>query len=217
MSTSIRKEAATESLPQASLLKRWGLGIQNRAYLFLVGVYIVSTLLHIAIFLSTAVIPSIMADEILYFDLAQSLSAGTGFLVRGQPVVYPYIGYPLFIAPLFHLPEGINVYHAIVVWNCLAIHLMIFPIYALGRDITKKPSTALGIAVLTTLMPDFFMAKHVMVESAAYPLLALALLVAFRGFRSPGKVRRSITSGLLFFLLYILKPSYAALGPCTSP
>lgn len=192
--------------------RRWLNVILSHPYGSLTILYLLSVLIHSFFLLRISILPSIMADEMMYFNLAESLYSGGGISVRGQPIVYPYILYPLLISPVFALPDSFNAYHAVVLLNCVAINAIIFPIYALGAEITRKRGYAFAIACVTLLLPDFFMAKHVMAESFAYPLLAVVMLIAYKELRSPNNIAREIALGLLFIALYALKPGYIAIA-----
>lgn len=180
-------------------------------YVTLTILYLTSVAIHAVLLLTISIIPSIMADELLFFGLSESLYSGAGVALRGQPVVYPYILYPLLISPVFALPHSFNAYHVIVLINCLAINAVVYPVYALSSWLTRNKGCALAIACVTALMPDLFMAKHVMVESFAYPMLACTLLVIYIQLCAPANRLREAALGLLFVALYALKPGYIAI------
>lgn len=196
----------------SGLSRRWLNVVLAHPYRALTILYILSVIIHAFLLLRISILPSIMADEMMFFNLAESLYSGNGIMVRGQPITYPYILYPSLISPVFALPDSFNAYHVVVLLNCAAINTIIYPVYALGAEITRKRSYAFAIACITLLLPDFFMAKHVMVESFAYPILAVALLISYKELRSPNNIAREISLGLLFIALYAFKPGYIAVA-----
>ncbi|MDD2647817.1 MAG: hypothetical protein PHI27_10380 [Eubacteriales bacterium] len=200
---------AESSIPRCRARVR-GLAAEH-PYRVLTAVYLLSVFVQFAILFYTGVIPSIMADEMLYMQLAKSLYAGEGAALRGQPIVYRYILYPLFIAPLYALPRSVNIYQAVFCLNNIVINLAIFPAYRLAEALTKNKGAALLIAILTALMPDMLMAKHIMTESLAFPLMLTAFLLAYRLLETPRKKSRAYLLGALCFALYLLKPGYIGL------
>lgn len=174
-------------------------------------VYIISAVVHYLLILKNAVIPSIISDEILYYDLARSLADGAGLTVRGQSVFYPYIGYPLFLSPLFRLPASVNIYRAILLLNSASACAVCFPAFALTREITGRKTSAFAAACLSLILPDLFAAKHVMAESLLFPLFVTEAYALYRAIRKPA-AGRAILPALLCACLYTIKPGYAAIG-----
>lgn len=185
--------------------------VSAHPWLTLTVIYLVSTAIRLMLILRTAVLPSVIADEQFYLNLAHSLYSGRGISVYGQPAVHEYFLYPLIIAPLFALPKSINIYQAIICLNCALSGLSVFPIYALGRMITRRRALPLGIAALCMLLPDLLMARHVMVENLAIPLVLTAMLVCLKAMRSHS-VLHELAVGLMGALLYIMKPGYISVG-----
>lgn len=161
--------------------------------------------------LRTAVLPSVIADEQFYLNLAHSLYTGQGISVYGQPAVHEYFIYPLILAPLFALPESVNIYQAVILLNCVLCSLSVFPVYAISRRITGKRALSVGVAALCLLLPDLFMARHIMVESLALPLVLTALYVCLWALQER-RLFKEIIVGLTCALLYVVKPGYIAVG-----
>ncbi|MDR0928277.1 MAG: hypothetical protein LBM74_01010 [Oscillospiraceae bacterium] len=183
----------------------------RRPWLALSIVYLVSVCVRIWLVFAAGELPFIFRDETRYFDMAQSLTGGE-VLLRGQPVVYKYILYPLLLSPLFWLPEGVNVFRAMQVANALMMHAMVFPLFALCRRITGKQNLSFGLAVLSLLLPDTVMVKNIMTESLSYPMIALTLLFAHRMMADPEKTVHTVITAVLCFLLYTIKPGYASVS-----
>ena len=193
-----------------SMKKLLGLSAKH-PYILLFAVYAASVTVHIVKILQTAVLPSIMTDEMLYFNLAGSLASGNGVTFRGQSISFPYIGYPLCIAPLFALPKSVNLFRAIIIFNSVCVNAVVFPVYAIGNELTGRKNASLAVAVMTTLLPELMLARHIMIESVSIPLIMLTLLVMLRAYKKPSAARQ-ILSGLCVCVLFIFKPGYIAFG-----
>lgn len=184
--------------------------LYNAAFL-LPCLYALCVAARIALAFYTSVSPSIMPDEALYLNLSCALARGEGVLLRGQPIHYNYLLYPLLIAPLSALPPQVDLYRAIEVFNALSISAALFPAYAVARRITGSRRAALLVALLTALMPDMLMARHVMVESVSYPMILIAVYLALKMYGRP-RTGQAVACALVCALLYTLKPGYIALG-----
>ena len=176
--------------------------------------YLFFSLLRIACASFAAHTPVIMPDSALYLHLSRSIFEKGALLFRGQPIRYEYILYPLFLAPLNLLPEGVSLFRAAQILNSLLMHLAVFPAYALSRSITKSRSGGLSAAFLTLLMPDFFITRHIMAECLAFPLILTAFYVFYRAYGSASGFGAPVLWGGLGFLLYALKPGYLAVPVC---
>jgi hypothetical protein len=177
-------------------------------------VYILSVVWRCLAVSSTGDLPYIYNDEFMYFDIAESLSGGE-VMVRNQPVVYKYLLYPLILSPLFYLPDGIDIFRSIQFLNVIMMHSMIFPLYLLWKQLTGNKNAALAAALLSLLLPDTVIVKNIMTESLSFPMIFLALYFVCKMFCSPEKKSLTIISAVLCFLLFTIKPGYAAVaGAC---
>ncbi len=176
--------------------------------------YLLFSLARIALAFAATKTPVIMPDSALYLHLSRSIFEKGALLFRGQPIRYAYILYPLLLSPLHLLPDNISLFRAAQVLNALTMHLAIFPAYSLARAITKSHHRGLAAAFLTVLMPDFLMAEHIMAESLAFPLILAACYSFYKRYDDPPSFKGAILWGFLGFLLYALKPGYAALPAC---
>jgi hypothetical protein len=188
-----------------SLVKGWNV---------LLILYILFSILRILLAFLHTLTPEAQPDAGLYLHLSHSIIREGALLFRGQPIRFEYILYPLLLSPLHLLPEGVNIFRAVQVFNVLVMNLSVFPAYALARGITGSRNKGLFIAFLTLLMPDFFMVQQVMTESVSFPLILAAYYAYYRFFDAPPRFRVALLWGALGFLLYALKPGYAALPAC---
>jgi len=130
--------------------------------------------------------PAVFADELLYSKLAQSVAAGHGFTVRGEPVFFPA---PLAVlaqvpAWLFHsTPTAFAVAKAL---NTAIMATAVFPAYSLARRLVR-PSYALLAAAATVAGPAMVYGPYLMSEALAYPVFLLALATMVRAIDRPSR------------------------------
>ncbi len=180
------------------------------AWKTLFAIYLFFCLLRITMAFVSTKTPVIMPDSALYLHLSRSILQGE-VLFRGQPIRYEYILYPLILSPLHLLPSGISIFRAAQVYNALLMHLAVFPAYYMTTSITKSHEKGLLVALLTLLMPDFLIIEHVMAEGLAFPLIIFACYVFYKSYEASTQLGSSILCGFFGFMLYALKPGFAAL------
>lgn len=196
-----------KSLPERALKR-----IEEHPYITLTALFFLMVEVRWLIVFRSSLLPSIMADELRYLNISSSLLNDGRILFRGQPISYAYILYPLMIAPLNLLPEGVNIYRAIELFNIVCLSLAPFPAYALALRLTGNRRASLLLAFSLVLLPDSIMARHVMVESVALPMALVAFLLIFLMLEKPERSGRWVAAGVMCFLLYALKPVYVMLG-----
>jgi len=91
------------------------------------------------------------------------------------------------------------------------MHLAVFPAYALARSITTSHKKGLLVALLTMLMPDFLIMEYVMVESLAFPVILYTCYAFYKSYEAPQNLKGIVLCGFLGFLLYAIKPGFAAI------
>lgn len=153
--------------------------------------------------------PSIMPDEALYLNLARSLWSASEVSLRGQPVTFDSLLYPLVLSPLLALPKEINLFRAIQIANALLINTAIFPAFALARRVCRSERAAFAVAAFTPLMPGFAMTEIIMAENITSPLLLLALYQCYRAL-ADRKERDAALAGVCCFLLFCAKSGMIA-------
>jgi hypothetical protein len=155
--------------------------------------------------------PIIMPDESLYINLSRSILNGWVAL-RGQPVTYDSLLYPLLLSPLRALHGRVDFYRAAQLMNAALISFSVVPAWALARDITGDGRKALGVALLTALMSDFSISQILMAENLCYPLAVTALYLSYQALGEKGTAADAALAALVAGLCYMAKPGYAALG-----
>lgn len=158
-----------------------------------------------------SIIPLVSPDEPLYFNLARSLWTAGEVSVRGQPITYDSLLYPLLLSPLFALPAGTNMLQAIQLLNALLMNAAIFPAWALAKRLTGSRRIAWLIALLAVLLPDVSLTRLIVAENVGYPLLLLTLWLVLRAYDTR-RVRDALLAALGCALLYLLKPGLIAVA-----
>lgn len=188
---------------------------QSRA-VWLTLLYAVGTILRIALAFTQSANPVIMADESLYFNIARSLATSGEAALRGQPVGYGYMLYPLILSPLMALPQSVDMHRAIQVLNALIMNLAIFPAAALARRVARNNAAIWATAAATLLLPDMVIAQFAMAECVGYTLITTCVYFAYRLFRGERLPVTAVLAGICCALACWLKPGYVALGISTA-
>lgn len=174
--------------------------------LLLGGTYLFFVLIRFLLCYTAMTFPSVMIDEGLYYSMARSISMGQGLLFCGQPANYSFILYPLILSPIYALfPEGTDYYRAMQLWNFCLITTSLFPLYSLGKKITKNPVRAYGLAVISLLLADFSIGGHIMSENILFPMFFLLMLFLYE-YIAEGKKSRALWIGVLGGLMFATKP-----------
>ena len=182
-------------------------GIWGTVLLIYAGCVIIRSVMA---YLTTA-FPTVGIDEFLYSSLARSIATEGRLLYRGQPAIYTYLIYPLFLSPVYALfGEGTNYYRVMQIWNAVVMNLAVFPVFSLCRDTLKDDRKAVWVSAVCMLLPDFLMNEFLFSEALIYPLFYLAVYLVFQMIGQPS-LRLGIRIGILGALLYYTKPGAIAL------
>ena len=130
------------------------------------------------------VAPAVFTDEILHSKLAQSLAAGHGLLVRGEPFFFPSPLPALAQAPAWlagSVPVG---YELAKILNALVMSAAVFPAYWLARTLVR-PRYALLAAAAAVASPAMVYHSYLLSEALAYPVFFLAVAVIVRALQTP--------------------------------
>jgi glycosyltransferase involved in cell wall biosynthesis len=147
--------------------------------------WLVALLVFSAVFrygLSRRVVaPWIMADELIYSELAKSFASTGHFLIRDvHDGAYGAV-YPLLIAPAWRVFASVpDAYAAAKTIGSVAMSLTAIPAYFLARRLLS-PLWSLLAAALAVAVPSMMYTGTLMTETVFYPLfvcVALALVLA---------------------------------------
>jgi len=191
---------------ECSDLKRTIARKRNTMLLMCAVFYVLSVAIRYSLAIATHAYPTVMIDEMLYYNIARSIANGTGVLYMGQPADYSSILYPLVISPVYALfPDGANYFRLIQLWNILLMNLSIFPVCALAKAITGDEKAALCVGAVSLVLPDMFLGGLIMSESIIYPLFFAMMYCAYRHLEK-GRIRDILLVGFLGGLIYFTKP-----------
>jgi len=130
--------------------------------------------------------PAVFGDELLYSKLAQSLAAGDGFSIRGEPVFFPAPLAILAEAPAWLLDSTATAYAVVKAMNVAFMAAAVLPAYLLARRLVR-PSYALLAAAVAVAGPQMLYAPYLMSEALAYPVFLLALATMLRAIERPSR------------------------------
>jgi glycosyltransferase involved in cell wall biosynthesis len=146
---------------------------------WLSSLYIVAVCVQLALALRL-VSPWIMADELIYSDMARSFAETGRFAIRGTAANYGFV-YPLLISPAYALFGSVqDAYDVARVLNALAICSVVLPVYLLARRVVR-PGAAFVSAAFSVAIPPMIYTGTLMTENAFYPIfvwVAYALVLA---------------------------------------
>ena len=121
--------------------------------------------------------PVYFGDEYLYSSIAKSIAETGKPLVRGDSAHFPALLQPILTAPAWLVDDIGLAYHLAQTMGALAMSLAAVPVYWLARRLGLSGGVALGLAVLTLVLPGLVYATWMVAEPFAYPL-ALAAVAA---------------------------------------
>ena len=184
-----------------------GNGTQRRNQIgILVFLYIGCVGIRFLLSFLTSEYPSVGIDEFLYYSLGRSIANSGRLLYRAQPAQYPYFLYPLVLSPVYALfPAGSDFYRIMQLWNSLIMNAAVFPIYGICRKIFPDSKKAVGITVVSMLLPDFMLGGFIFSEVLIYPLF-FGLFYEVISIIYDKNQRHFIRAGVLGACLYFTKP-----------
>jgi hypothetical protein len=217
MSAPLRERGLPQpaSLPRLTLVPRPRRLPGHKAAL--AGVYLLAAIYH---WLNSRghVTPVVFGDEILYSKLAQSLVAGDGFSVRGEPVFFPAPLAVLAQAPAWLLDSAATTFAVVKAANAALMSLAVFPVYAIARRVTR-PALAVIAAGAAVAGPPLLYHAYLMSEALAYPVFFLACATMLRAIEQPSRrmelavVAVSLTACLTRVQFVVLPLAYLVAAP----
>jgi hypothetical protein len=132
------------------------------------------------------VTPMVFDDELLYGKLSQSIAAGHGLSIRGEPFFFPAPLGPLVQSPAWLLSSMTDAYTAAKIINAAVMSAAVFPAYWLARRVVR-PSFALLTAAAAVATPAMVYHSFLMSEALAYPVFLLTLAVLVKALAEPSR------------------------------
>jgi len=134
-------------------------------------------------------------DELVYANAAKRLAAGSAPGLDGGAYGYGLV-YPLLLAPLYRLfTHTTDAYVAVKLVNAAAFSFAAVPAYLLARRVARS-GPALGVALLTVLLPARAYAPLVLTESLAFLFFLLVVLATVRVLERATVKRQLVMLGL---------------------
>jgi hypothetical protein len=161
-------------------------GTRVRALHVVFAAYVVSALFHVANSF-WHVTPAIYIDELLYSQLAQSLAAGDGLTVRGEPVFFPGLLPVLLQAPAWLIPDMGVAYAVVKTVNALVMAAAVFPAYWLARQVVSSARLAVAAAALVAVSPALIYHSYLMSEALALPVFLACAATMTRALARPSR------------------------------
>ena len=164
------------------------------------------------------VTPAVFGDELLYSKLAQSVVAGHGFTVRGEPVFFPAPLAVLAQAPAWLIHSTPVAYAVVKALNTAIMASAAFPAYFLARRLVR-PSFALLAAAAAVAGPAMIYAPYLMSEALAYPVFLLSLATMVRAIERPSRrmeaavVAMSVVAVLTRIQFVVIPVAYLVAAP----
>lgn len=148
---------------------------------------------------------TIYRDELLYFQLAQNLAEGRGFLVHNLPSSFQKILYSLFLMPYFLTKNQVvlDVVQSFLVTSC------IFPIYLIAKKILTLKKTIIFVLVFSIFLPDLHYAQTFMSETLFLPLslwcFYIFLIILENDCFSKKNAFLAFLFGVVYYFAYLCK------------
>ena len=140
--------------------------------------------------------PWIFIDELLHWELAESLARGDGFTVRGEHVDVGYL-YPLLLAAPAALFDGFDrAYDAARLLNVALASLAAVPMYLWARRLLE-PWPAAVAAALGLLVPSLALTGTLMTENLFFPAFLFAAWAIALAVEAPTAPRQLFALGAI--------------------
>jgi len=175
---------------------------ENEREILLVFVLFGLSILHKLLLVSPHFFgPTIVGDEIKYFDAAESLYRGFFFFAQSHhyPPLYP-------ISFFFTMVFGDHIFEGIKLVNILLSASTVFPIYLLTRQFAGR-RLSLSVAFISLLTPyHLLFPGHILSENLFVPLFLWIMWITFTG---PADSRQKpvwdLVNGMLIGCLYLTR------------
>jgi glycosyltransferase involved in cell wall biosynthesis len=177
-------------------------------WIWVAALYCIAVVVHLALALRV-VSPWIMADELIYSDMARSFADTGHFLVRGASAPYGFV-YPLLLSIPYKLFGPMTeVYRWSRALDALVMASVVVPTYLLARRVVR-PGAALAAAALAVAVPGMVYTGTLMTENAFYPIFAWVALALAAALERP-TARRQVAVLALCAVAFLARAQAVAL------
>ena len=151
-------------------------------------------------------------DEELYIDMARSYFYTGGFSRFYEVLNYSCVLYSMVIsvAYFFYSPENI-----LFLMRIIGVILMIssvFPIYLLSKEVLKSKAKALGMALVSLLIPELMATLYLIQEVLCYPMFLWICYIVYLRFTRGEHKKYDIILSILFAIIFFVKSYAIAFG-----
>ena len=178
--------------------------------LILVGVavilFLVGTIVHVILGDFPKGI-DVLPDERRYLEIARSLFAGEGLIMRGVASDFQKILYPISLFPALLSPDSADQIRVVGILNSVYACSTVFPALAIARKMFRSPLVIVGCMGLALISPDLMYSMTFMSESVFMPLALWLVYLCWRCFESSGRrqVILAVFAGIVTYLTYLCK------------
>lgn len=144
---------------------------------------------------------TVLADELLYYSIAQSIHNGTGVLCLNAHTEFNKVLYSLVLSPFFGIGDPVLRVKMITLFNSALIMSSVILVFLIGRELGLNRANTYLSLLITLMFPDMMYSISFMSENLSLPVTLLSVLVWFR-IGSGGRVRRTLCSAALGCLCY---------------
>ncbi|HSC92979.1 MAG TPA: hypothetical protein VLB86_15100 [Gaiellaceae bacterium] len=157
-------------------------------------------------------LPVVLADELIYSDLAKSVAFDGALALRGTTHLSHSVLYPVAVSPFFRFAgDVVSALSALKTAQAFLMALAAVPAYLLARRLVSHRWSLL-VAVLTALAPWTGYAALVMTEAFFYPSFVAFALALVLMLERPTPARQAVTLAVAVALA-LVRPQALALLP----
>lgn len=142
------------------------------------------------------VTPWIMADELIYSELAKTFADGGDFLFRDTPSHLNNVAYPALIAPAWFADSMQETYALARAINVALMVLAAVPVYFWGKRL-MSPGYALLAPFLVLLMPSLLYTGMLMTENAFFLAVVTACFTIALTLERPTLLHQALALGAI--------------------
>lgn len=152
---------------------------KNTKFLIILFCTIVLIKIILSYFINTL---SAFSDEYIYAKMARNFFYHGLFTIHQMPTnQYPPL-YPITISIAYFLGNMKLVYFGIKVINALTSSAIIFPVYYLTKEITKKNIAKIASVTIAVIPATFSFTPFIMSENLFYPLVLFTVYFMYKNF-----------------------------------
>jgi hypothetical protein len=155
------------------------------------------------------VTPAVFTDELLFSELARSIAAGEGFVVRDQPLFFPAFVPSLMQAPAWLAGSTPLAYASAKALNTVLMCSAALPAFWLARQLVR-PAYALIVAAATVAGGGMLYHGYLTSEAVAYPVFLLAVAVSVRALAAPS-ISSDVIAVAVLFLAVLTRAQFVVL------